>query len=144
MFANFIHPITGEKRQVKIGWSWTLFFFWGFYGIPFFVRKMISYGVGAIILPILSGTIFGVIMAIMFGSSLSEDELIGLFFLLYMFVYLIISILLLVKGNKMTAKYYLNQGFRIENDDEFVKKQVKIAWKFTDDVFVENNLKEEK
>ncbi len=44
----------------------------------------------------------------------------------------------------MTAQYYLKQGFRIENDDELVKKQVKIAWKFTDDVFVENNLKEEK
>ena len=39
MFANFIHPVTGEKRQVKIGLSWTLFFFGEFFGIPFFIRK---------------------------------------------------------------------------------------------------------
>ncbi len=37
MFANFIHPVTGEKRQVKIGLSWTLFFFGEFFGIPFFI-----------------------------------------------------------------------------------------------------------
>lgn len=68
----------------------------------------------------------------------------NLYLALFQFALLGLQGYFLVDGNKMTAKYYLNQGFRIENDDEFVKKQVKIAWKFTDDVFVENNLKEEK
>ena len=133
MFANFIHPVTGEKRQVKIGLSWTLFFFGKFFGIPFFIRKMYSLGIIICVLNIVHIIISFVddYYQTKFLVPLSYGE-IGLLFVL------------LFQGNKMTAQYYLKQGFRIENDDELVKKQVKIAWKFTDDVFVENNLKEEK
>lgn len=137
MFVNFIHPVTGEKRQVKIGWSWTLFFFGTFFGIPFFIRKMYSWAILMCLLLISY-------LTTVFLSIESRADEANLYLTLFQFALFGLQGYFLVDGNKMTAKYYLNQGFRIENDDEFVKKQVKIAWKFTDDVFVENNLKEEK
>ena len=133
MFANFIHPVTGEKRKVKIGLSLTLSFFGEFFGIPFFIRKMYSLGIFICVLNI-------VLIIISFVDDYYQTK----FLVPLGFGELGLLFVLLFQGNKMTAKYYLNQGFRIKNDDEFVKKQVKIAWKFTDDVFVENNLKEEK
>ncbi len=137
MFANFIHPVTGEKRQVKMGLSWTLFFFGTFFGIPFFIRKMYSWGILMCLLLI-------PYFAAVFLSIDSGTDEVNLYLTLLQFVLLGLQCNFFIYGNKMTAKYYLNQGFRIENDDEFVKKQIKISWKFTDDVFVENNLKEEK
>lgn len=137
MFANFIHPVTGEKRQVKMGLSWTLFFFGTFFGIPFFIRKMYSWGILMCLLLI-------PYFAAVFLSIDSGTDEVNLYLTLLQFVLLGLQCNFFIYSNKMTAKYYLNQGFRIENDDEFVKKQIKISWKFTDDVFVENNLKEEK
>ena len=38
------HPHTGETRNLKVGWSWTLFFFSNIYGIPLFLRGLKSWG----------------------------------------------------------------------------------------------------
>lgn len=137
MFANFIHPVTGEIRQVKIGNSWILFFFGTFFGIPFFIRKMYSWGILMCLLLIAYFTT-------LFLSIESRADEANLYLSLLQFALLWLQGYFLVDGNKMTAKYYLMQGFRIKNDNKLVKKQVKITWNFTDDVFVENNLKEEK
>ena len=40
----FKHPQTGETRRVKYGWSWTLFFFSGFLGLPLFLRGLTTWG----------------------------------------------------------------------------------------------------
>jgi len=44
MQITFNHLDTGETRNLKVGWSWTLFFFSGFYGIPLFLRGLKSWG----------------------------------------------------------------------------------------------------
>lgn len=133
MFANFIHPVTGDTRKVKIGKSWTLFFFGGFFGIPFFIRKAYLLGIFMCVVSVIHIIISFVddYYQTNFLRPLSFGEL-GL-----MFVFLF-------QGNKITAEYYLRKGFKIINDDEIVKEQIKSAWKLTDDVFVENNLKKEK
>ena len=37
------NPQTKETRLIKVGWSWTLFLFSGFFGIPLFRRKLMSW-----------------------------------------------------------------------------------------------------
>lgn len=141
MFVNFIHPVTGEMRQVKMGVSWTLFLFWWFYGVPFFIRKMISYGIGVIILPFITGLIYSIIMGLFFNVSEMED--IVTFFVLLIIQNLIISILLLIYGNKMTAKYYVKKGFRIYEKDDYKKRTIQTMWLFPDEAFVKQENKVE-
>lgn len=42
--AAFRNPRTGELREVKVGWSWTLFFFSGLFGLPLFLRGLHVWG----------------------------------------------------------------------------------------------------
>jgi len=35
---------TGETKTVKVGFSWILFFFAGFFGIPLFMRRLYVWG----------------------------------------------------------------------------------------------------
>lgn len=42
---TFKNELTGEMKQVKIGFSWILFFFPGFFGIPLFMRKLTGWGI---------------------------------------------------------------------------------------------------
>lgn len=44
MHFTFTNPQTGEVRSVKQGFSWTLFFFTPFYGIPLFIRGLHLHG----------------------------------------------------------------------------------------------------
>lgn len=48
--VTFQHPKTGELKQVKIGFSWTLFFFATVLGIPLFMRKLTGLGFLALII----------------------------------------------------------------------------------------------
>lgn len=136
MFANFINQKTGELRQVKIGISWTLFLFGQTLGIPFFIRKMHFLGIIMIF-----WWLFLQIGINTFGF-LGEAGYVAIIAMLI--VSFVIAFYFLFQGNKMTAKYYLEQGFRIKSDNEFVKQQVKIIWKFDDNVFLDNNSNEEK
>jgi hypothetical protein len=34
----------GDVKFVKVGWSWTCFFFGSFFGIPWFMRKLPGFG----------------------------------------------------------------------------------------------------
>lgn len=67
---------SGVLREVKVGFSWTIFFFGG---IPFLFRGMPLHGVAFIIAGLIT-----------FGFS---------------------NLILSFIGNKMTAKYYLENGY---------------------------------
>ncbi len=131
MYATFIHPITGENRQVKIGKSWTLFLFGTFLGIPFFIRKMYSWG-------IFMCTLYLLYIITIIATFTTGDETYGIFNSIIYLIFLGFAGYFLVYGNKMTAKYYLQQGFRIKSDNELISKQVKITWNFPDDVFIKS------
>lgn len=75
MNVKFKNP-AGVLREVKIGFSWTIFFFGGF---PFLFRGLPLHAVGFIIASIATWGISNLIMAFI--------------------------------GNKMTAKYYLENGY---------------------------------
>jgi hypothetical protein len=36
------NPKTGESKEIKVGWSWILFLFSCFLGLPLFLRKLSS------------------------------------------------------------------------------------------------------
>lgn len=48
--VTFQHPKTGELKQIKVGFSWTLFFFATALGIPLFIRKLTGLGFLALII----------------------------------------------------------------------------------------------
>ena len=92
---------TGESKTVKVGWSWTLFFFGPIFGIPFWIRKfytyaalMIGWDALCILIPDSSHL-----------NTLVRGASIGL------------SITLGREGNKLTAQYYLNNGWQFVDPD---------------------------
>lgn len=101
MKVSFKNPKTGELKGVKVGWSWTLFLFSGFLGIPLFNRKLYMWGF-----------FFLVLWVVNFFCShfLDGDEAIVTSLLLSC-LFIGLGIWMGIKGNEMTAKNYLEQGW---------------------------------
>jgi len=105
MKVKMKNPITGELKEVKIGWSWTIFFLSGFFGIIFFLRKLNIWG----------GIFLALSVAMLFTTAQPEITL----YLTLIFWVLIIW--LSVKGNEMTAKNYLELGWEFSDTDDSVE-----------------------
>ena len=119
MKVAMTNPKTGEVREVKVGWSWILFLFSSFFGLPLFLRK----------LHVWSG-IFLVLWSlyIIFPSMMqNEEEALSLMILLNL-VFLGLQIWLGIKGNEMTAKNYLELGWNFTNPDSDEVKFAKGKW----------------
>lgn len=124
--VKFVHPATGEVRMVKLGVSWTLGLFWWIFGIPFFMRKMKNYGIGVIIYVIASRIILTVI-------ELYADVDV---FKLWGFAELGISATFFIEGNRITAKYYIKNGFKIDEKEEYKKNAIQKKWLVQDEIFL--------
>ena len=119
MKVAMTNPKTGEVREIKVGWSWILFLFSSFFGLPLFLRK----------LHVWSG-IFLVLWSlyIIFPSMMqNEEEALSLMILLNL-VFLGLQIWLGIKGNEMTAKNYLELGWNFTNPDSDEVKFAKGKW----------------
>tara|TARA_A100001037_G_scaffold266360_1_gene258461 strand:- start:15 stop:389 length:375 start_codon:yes stop_codon:yes gene_type:complete len=110
---------TGELKQVKVGWSWILFFFSGFLGIPLFLRKLYVWGGFFLALWIVNFVAPSVVNSV-------EDAL-GIQIVL-MFVFLGLQIWLGIKGNEMTAKNYLENGYVWQDAESDEVKFAKGKW----------------
>lgn len=106
----FKNPKTGETKKVKVGFSWILFLFSGFIGIPLFLRGL---------------HVWGGIMAGLWALNLigGQQITIGLFF-----VALGLGIFLGIKGNAMTAKNYLEKGWIVANPDSDAVRMATMKW----------------
>lgn len=115
------NPKTGEIKEVKVGWSWTLFLFSGFFGLPLFLRRLHVWGaiflalwvvnlVAPAIVPGDEGTVIAVILS---------------------FVSLGLGIFIAIKGNEMTAKNYLESGWVFVEPDSELTKMAKMRWGIT-------------
>lgn len=114
------NPRTGQLRDVKIGWSWTLFLFSHFFGLPLFLRKLNMWGCVFLVLTAISvglGFVFpsaaGLVNAVTFG----------------------LSIYLAIKGNELTAKNYLELGWNFvepEMVESEILKFAKVKWVIND------------
>lgn len=119
MKVTMKNPRTGELKQVKIGWSWTLFFFSGFFGVPLFLRKL--YGWGGVCLAMCVISLFSAIMS-------AEEELFAVVNALISIAMLVIEIYLAIKGNEITAKNYLDHGWVFAEPNGDILQLAKGKW----------------
>lgn len=101
---EFKNPKTGEIKTVKVGFSWTLLLFSGFFGIPLFLRKLNTWG------GISLGLCFINILLSASNSHAAAAASIG-----PNLVSLGLSIWMGIKGNELTAKNYIESGWELRN-----------------------------
>ncbi len=118
------NPKTGELREVKVGWSWVLFFFACWFGLPLFLRKL--YLLGAVLLcwTLLSFTLNFVITA----SGMHPDD-VGLLSFSLFTTTMAFNIWLAIKGNEYTAKNYLDLGWVFAQPDSLETQYALTKWK---------------
>lgn len=114
--VNLKNDKTGEIKQVKVGWSWILFLFSGFLGIPLFLRKLY---------PLAS--LFVALWVCNFAlATFVPDDAIGLGIL--QFIFLGLAIWLGIKGNEMTGKNYLENGYSWQDPESDEVIEAKRRW----------------
>lgn len=111
--VTFKNPKTGELKQVKVGWSWTLFLFAGLFGLPLFLRKLNTLGF-----------LFLLMWAVNFVASLY----LGPVGVVTTCLFLGLCIWIAIKGNELTAKNYLERGWEFSNPDTDIVKVAKAKW----------------
>ena len=115
--ANFVqikNDQTGEIKRLKVGWSWVLFWFSGFLGIPLFMRRLY----------LLGGIFLGLWVVNLFAQFII-DPMISIVLIIVMTT---LSIWLGVKGNEITGKNYLEQGWSFVDPDGLEAKYARSKW----------------
>ena len=124
MYARLINPSTGEKTDVQIGWSWSLFLFWQ-YGIPLFNRNLSilgRVGLAALFIGILNSVIAGWVEHPFFSSN---------FFATYVIQsldFLVIGIYFGCKGNELQAKQLLENGWVFSDEGALAAQYARQQW----------------
>ncbi|MAD42360.1 MAG: hypothetical protein CL623_08210 [Arcobacter sp.] len=119
MKVKMTNPHTGEIKEVKVGWSWTLFLFSSFLGLPLFLRKLYVWGGLFLVLWV----VFIVTPPLM---PTEEDEF--TIILLINLIFISLQTWLGIKGNEMTAKNYLENGWKFVQDDQTTINCAKEKW----------------
>jgi hypothetical protein len=115
------HPKSGELKQIKIGWSWVLFFFSGFFGLPLFLRRLYVWG-GVFFAFSVIETFFQV------ATASSKSPVVSLLSLPISALALGLVIWLGRKGNEMTAKNLLENDWVFSEPESDVTKFAKVKW----------------
>jgi hypothetical protein len=115
----FKNTKTAEIRKVKVGWSWTLFFFSGWLGVPLFMRKLNR--LGMVFLGLWGSS---TILQFSMGRGNGSEGLAVIVFLIAVGL----SIWIGVKGNELTAKNYLNAGWQFAEPDSEATRFGKLKW----------------
>lgn len=119
VYVPFKQPKTGEVRTVKVGWSWVLFLWSGFLGIPLFLRRLNVWGFVFLALWVVN----------LLASAVSEDN--GGISLVIFLIAVALQIWLGIKGNEMTAKNYLEQGWEFAEPDAEATRIGRERWGIT-------------
>jgi hypothetical protein len=101
MKVTMREPVPGATKQIKVGWSWTCFFFSWFFGVPLFLRRLYGWGILMAIVGILLGFAHS---STPVGSYSTVEFIIEL-------IDLGLSIFLGIKGNEMAAKTLRKAGW---------------------------------
>jgi hypothetical protein len=120
MLVKFKNLKTGETKEVKTGFSWVLFLFSGFFGVPLFMRKLNVLGI-----------IFCSLLVIRILLGIGDWKAIpGLVVLAVIILPTIFCLQLWVgaKGNEMTAKNYLRNGLIFVDPESDIVRLAKIEW----------------
>jgi hypothetical protein len=117
MKVTMKNPKTGESKEVKVGWSWILFLFSGFFGLPLFLRKLNVWGSIFLVLWVVNLLVPYVVT--------DDSSFLSIFLGL---IFLGLAIFLGIKGNEMTAKNYLESGWVFAEPDSQQTKMAKERW----------------
>jgi len=96
---------TGTVREVKVGWSWTLFLFSGLFGLPLFLRRFPT-----------CGFVFLALWAVGLLGPLAGGNVSAIVVLL-LSLFVLLHVFLGIKGNEMILRNYLEQGWRFAEPD---------------------------
>jgi Na+-driven multidrug efflux pump len=119
LFVNIKNTKTGEIKSIKVGWSWILFLFSGFAGLPLFFRRLHVWGGFSFAL-----WVFGIIGPQALSSQNDAIALLAVIFL----TELGLSIYFGLNGNELTAKNYLENGWTFLDPDGEITKMAKAKW----------------
>lgn len=136
MKVNMKNAATGENKDLNVGWSWSLFLFSGFFGIPLFMRKLTAWAVTMLMLSLIFAASNVMTSSIVSSGDLT-DENIGLLLtlgtakLVLSLVMGVLAIFLGLKGNKMTAVNLLGRGWSFSSPDSDSVRFAKLKWKLS-------------
>jgi hypothetical protein len=121
MIVALVNQKSGEKKNIKVGWSWTCFFFSSWLGVPLFLRRLNVWGA------FMCALWFAHVAAVILLSNDSETmmaEGIGFNLLL-----LGISIWFGLKANRMAFVQYLESGWEPLDRNAPEYMMAKCTWK---------------
>lgn len=107
------NPKTGVVKPVKVGWSWTLFFFSNFFGIPLFMRGLRGFGILFAAVDIL--------YVIVNHFSFALASFIGL-------IQVVLAIWIALTGNSLTGDRYLKTGWQFVDEDSESAQMARERW----------------
>jgi hypothetical protein len=109
----FKNSKTSQIKRVKLGFSWTLFLFSGFFGIPLFMRGLM---------------IWGGIMAILWAGSIIAMQTFPVALVSIYVVEMFLAFYLGFRGNKLTALHYLENGWEFYDPHAEFTRMAKQSW----------------
>jgi hypothetical protein len=109
---------SGETKEVKIGFSWILFLFAGCLGVPLFLRRLYVWGGVFLALWI----VYAVVPAM-----LPQEDALGIVLFLNL-VFFGLQIWLGIKGNEMTAKNLLENGWEFTGSESDAVRFARLKW----------------
>ena len=122
MHVKLKNERTGEIKDLKVGWSWTLFLFSWFLGLPLFLRKLPIWGAAMLVLCIF----YWVLDAFRPGGDQITQIAILYFFI--SFVIFGLSIFFGIKGNELTAKNLLENGWKFAAEEDQTTSFARTKW----------------
>ena len=119
MHVAFRNPRNGQIKQVKIGWSWTLFLFAGVLGIPLFLRKLNSWG-GVFLALWVVNALFQILTMDVIAKSAALWS--------YAVILLALRVWIARHGNRLTAESYLDAGWEFVDPQGESAKHARAKW----------------
>jgi hypothetical protein len=112
-------PRSGEGRRIKIGFAWDLFLFASVFGVPLFLRRLHGWGAAVLALWVLDlalgwhagGTPGTLAQLLLFGAFLALQLWLG------------------AKGNALTARTLLAQGWTLDRPEDAAARRIVERWK---------------